>query len=65
MKHNIIGQIIEFNGKNYTVIGVVKDMVMESPYKPVRPMIFFYNSSWTSQIIRRYKAGCAYKGCII
>ena len=27
--------------KNYTVLGVVKDMVMASPYEPVMPTIFF------------------------
>jgi putative ABC transport system permease protein len=30
--------------KNYTVLGVVKDMVMESPYEPVTPTIFFIKS---------------------
>ena len=30
--------------KNYTVIGVIKDMVMESPYKPVKPTMFFLTS---------------------
>jgi putative ABC transport system permease protein len=30
--------------KNYTVLGVVKDMVMESPYAPVQPTIFFIKS---------------------
>jgi hypothetical protein len=27
-----------------TIIGVVKDMVMESPYEPVRPTIFYFKS---------------------
>ena len=30
--------------KNYTVIGVIKDMVMESPYEPVKPTLFFLKS---------------------
>ncbi len=30
--------------KNYTVLGVVKDMVMESPYEPEKPTIFFIKS---------------------
>ena len=30
--------------KNYTVLGVVKDMVMQSPYEPVLPTIFFIKS---------------------
>jgi putative ABC transport system permease protein len=28
------------NGQ-YTIIGVVKDMIMQTPYEPVRPMLFF------------------------
>ncbi|MDB5134116.1 MAG: transporter permease [Mucilaginibacter sp.] len=34
-----IGQVIKW-GKNYKVIGVVEDMVMSSPYEPVKPTIF-------------------------
>ena len=30
--------------KNYTVLGIVKDMVMQSPYEPVQPTIFFIKS---------------------
>ena len=30
--------------KNYTVLGVIKDMVMESPYEPVKPTMFFLKS---------------------
>lgn len=40
MKQNIVGRTIQFNDKNYHVIGVIKDMIMESPYKPVTPTIF-------------------------
>ncbi|HEX5153778.1 MAG TPA: FtsX-like permease family protein [Parafilimonas sp.] len=55
MKKNIVGENMQFNDKNYTVIGVIKDMIMESPYKPVRPTIFFYNPNWVSVIIVRMK----------
>ncbi len=38
---NPIGQQVSFNdGVAFTVIGVVKDFVMESPYAPVRPSMF-------------------------
>ncbi len=43
MKQDIIGQIINFNDKKYTVVGVVKDMVMESPYEPVTPTVFMFD----------------------
>jgi putative ABC transport system permease protein len=35
-----IGKTIEWNGRRFQVIGVVEDIVFESPYQPVRPYIF-------------------------
>ncbi|HEV2479213.1 MAG TPA: FtsX-like permease family protein [Puia sp.] len=32
--------------KSYTILGVVKDMVMESPYDPVKPTVFFLGGSY-------------------
>jgi ABC-type antimicrobial peptide transport system permease subunit len=37
---NPIGEIIKADGKPYHIIGVVDDMVMESPYRPVTRTIF-------------------------
>jgi putative ABC transport system permease protein len=50
MKQDIVGQTIQFNNKNYHVIGVIKDMVMESPYKPVTPTVFLYDPNWANFI---------------
>ena len=50
MKRDIIGQTIQFNDKNYTVVGVIKDMIMESPYKPVKPTVFLYDPNWSNVI---------------
>lgn len=38
-----VGKIIRWNGKPFTVIGVVKDLLMQSPYAPVRPSMFHYS----------------------
>ena len=35
-----IGKILKWEGKPYTVIGVVKDMLVESPYEPIRAMLY-------------------------
>jgi putative ABC transport system permease protein len=35
-----IGEVVKWDGKNVIVIGVIKDMVMNSPYEPVKPSIF-------------------------
>ena len=37
---NPVGETIKWDGVPYHVIGVVKDMVSESPYFPVRPTLF-------------------------
>ncbi|CAN5194234.1 hypothetical protein BH20BAC1_BH20BAC1_12180 [soil metagenome] len=50
MKKNIVGETIQFDDQNFKVIGVVKDMLMESPYQPVKPTVFFYNPNWVSVI---------------
>lgn len=50
MKKDILGQTIQFNGNHYTVIGVVKNMIMESPYEPVKPTIFFFEPNGSNII---------------
>jgi hypothetical protein len=50
-----VGMTIQWNGKPYQVIGVIHDMVMESPYTPIKPTVFYPNFGWTSSIIVRVK----------
>ncbi|MCF6406361.1 ABC transporter permease [Chitinophaga filiformis] len=38
-----VGEIVQWDDKTFTIIGVVKDMIMESPYQPVRPAVFRMN----------------------
>lgn len=47
---NIIGKTIRFNGKPKQVVGVVKDMVMQSPYEPAVPTIFLMDYEWANLI---------------
>jgi len=51
-----VGMTIKWNGKPRQVIGIVHDMLMESPYMPVQPSIFFIDYGWTQNIIVRIKA---------
>jgi ABC-type antimicrobial peptide transport system permease subunit len=37
---NPVGEIIQRRGKDYQILGVIKDMVMQSPYTPTIPTIF-------------------------
>jgi putative ABC transport system permease protein len=36
-----VGKTVRFNNNTLTVIGVIKDMLAESPYEPVRPSVYF------------------------
>jgi putative ABC transport system permease protein len=64
MKKDIVGQTIQFNDKNYTVVGVIKDMIMESPYEPVKPTFFFYNPDWANIITVSIKPGIPVRGAL-
>ncbi len=61
MKRDIVGETIQFNDKNYTVVGVVKDMIMGSPYKPVKATVFLYNPDWANIITVSIKEGSPVK----
>lgn len=64
MKQDIVGQTIQFNDKNYTVIGVIKDMIMQSPYQPVTPTVFFYDRNWANVITVAIKQGAPIKSAL-
>jgi putative ABC transport system permease protein len=37
---NAVGETLVWNEKPYTIIGVIKDMIIESPYEPVRASLW-------------------------
>jgi ABC-type antimicrobial peptide transport system permease subunit len=37
---NPVGEILKWDTKSYTIIGIIHDMIIESPYEPVRPSLF-------------------------
>ncbi len=49
---NPVGEVIKFWDKNYTVIGVVKDMLTQSPYDPMQPAVFL-GDGWQGLITMR------------
>ncbi|SEO18850.1 ABC transporter permease [Mucilaginibacter sp. OK283] len=53
---NPIGKIMHWAGKNHVITGVVKDMVMESPYKPTVATVFHMNPTWVNVITLRINA---------
>jgi putative ABC transport system permease protein len=52
---DVVGKMIKWDTTPYRVVGVVKDMVMESPYTPVKPTIFIMNTNWANIITIRIK----------
>ena len=54
---NPVGRIVTWNcfGGPVRIIGVVKDALMESPYKPVAPAIF-YHGQWGNSLLYRLSA---------
>lgn len=46
-----LGKIIIWQGQSYTIIGVIKDMLAESPYDPVRPSVFHLSTNPGTRMI--------------
>jgi len=61
---NPVGQIVKLNGKPYTVLGVIENMVMDSPYLPVTPTVFFNNPGWSNVITIKIKPTVAFPAAL-
>lgn len=51
---NPVGEVIKFNDRpniNFHIVGVIHDMVMESPYTPIKPTVFLMDYEWANVII--------------
>ena len=47
---NPVGKIMKWNGKPFQIVGVVKDMVMGSPFEPVYQTVFMMDYNWAGII---------------
>jgi len=45
-----VGKTIKWNGKPFQIIGIVKDMLMGSPFEPVYQTVFMLDYNWASVI---------------
>lgn len=59
-----IGQKITYNNQELTIIGVIPDIVMASPYQPVEPMTLIFSPYWSSTITVRLNQTADVKGAI-
>lgn len=59
-----VGMELRLNGRTYRVIGVTDNIVMESPFKPVDPMMVFYSPHTTSYVNLRIRQGVSIQEAI-
>ncbi len=48
-----VGKIITWDGIPYTIIGIIKDIIAESPYQAVRPAFFHLSTDAGTQMVVR------------
>ena len=48
-----IGAIVHLNGREYTVVGVMDDILMGSPYHPAAPTLFLFIPDWLDNVLIR------------
>ncbi len=48
-----VGKIIRWDGKPFTIIGVVKNIVVDSPYQPIRPSLYHLDANASSFVTVR------------
>ena len=48
-----IGAIVHLSGRDYTVVGVLGDIIMGSPYHPATPTIFLFNPERADNVLIR------------
>jgi ABC-type antimicrobial peptide transport system permease subunit len=54
---DVIGKSMKIDGQNYQIVGVVQNMVMESPWRPIKPTVFQLSHDWANVYNAKLKAG--------
>lgn len=52
-----VGQSVQLSGNEYTVVGVLDDITMGSPYSPSSRTAFVFDPNWTSEMLIRLPQG--------
>lgn len=61
---NPIGRTMELNKQKLTIIGIVDDMLMEDPYRPVNPTAILFAKDNTNIVLVRMKKTAGIKAAI-
>jgi ABC-type antimicrobial peptide transport system permease subunit len=51
---NPVGEQLKWNGQNMTVVGLIPDVQMESPFRPISPLTIIFNKNWTGYVNIRF-----------
>jgi ABC-type antimicrobial peptide transport system permease subunit len=43
---NPVGELLKWNDKKITVVGVIPDVQMESPFRPISPLTIIFSKDW-------------------
>jgi ABC-type antimicrobial peptide transport system permease subunit len=43
-----VGTLLKWNDKNMVVVGVIPDIQMQSPFRPISPLTIIFNGGWVS-----------------
>jgi ABC-type antimicrobial peptide transport system permease subunit len=54
---NPVGLQMRYGPRKYNVVGVISNIVMTSPYKPVDPLMVYYRSDGSSKVTVRLNSG--------
>ncbi|MEM6766392.1 MAG: ABC transporter permease [Bacteroidota bacterium] len=56
-QEELVGKTIKWGSKDYTVIGIVENLLMGSPWQPVKPTAFLLNKDWVNVHTLKLTAG--------
>ncbi|MBX2955100.1 MAG: ABC transporter permease [Cyclobacteriaceae bacterium] len=59
-----IGSKVNMWGGEFTIVGVTENVIMNSPYEPVAPMVVVFDPEWTSTITLRLEKTSDLSGAI-
>ncbi len=59
-----IGQKLKANGQEFEIIGVMPNIIMDSPYQPVEALAMYFDPGWSSTITIRLNKTSDLKGSI-
>ncbi|WP_276481390.1 ABC transporter permease [Paraflavitalea pollutisoli] len=51
-----LGKIVKDNGRDWHIVGVIKDFILTNPYEPTRPMLIAGGKAWFNVIMMKLNA---------